>query len=198
MPAGARALGLTREQIAAGLRDFANTADAMPGRMNLYVRGDQLMVIDYAHNEAGLDALLNTTEGLIGRRGKRRAKLTVVIGTAGDRPEDSLRAIGRMAGERADKVAVKETLSLLRGRSRAGMLGEMVAGARSAGVHGAVAEYPDEMSAIQAELPDAGANNEPYVLAIMCHEQRTEVRDYLIANGFAEVVDPRTLTDLRG
>jgi len=42
--AGARALGIAPRQIAAGLRDFLNTAELMPGRMNLYVRGDELAI----------------------------------------------------------------------------------------------------------------------------------------------------------
>ncbi|HEY7023453.1 MAG TPA: Mur ligase family protein, partial [Candidatus Limnocylindrales bacterium] len=51
--AGARALGISAGDVAAGLRDFKNTAEHMPGRMNLYARGDELAMIDYAHNEAG-------------------------------------------------------------------------------------------------------------------------------------------------
>ena len=113
--AGARALGISAKDVANGLRDFLNTAELMPGRLNLYVRGDELAIIDYAHNEAGLEALLDTAEGLIGKRGKRRATMTVIIGTAGDRPDDSLRAIGRLAAERGDRVAIKESLTFLRG-----------------------------------------------------------------------------------
>ena len=116
--AGARALGISAQDVAAGLRDFKNTAEHMPGRMNLYVRGDELAMIDYAHNEAGLEALLDTAEALLGKRGKRRATVTVVIGTAGDRPDDSLRAIGRLAGEHGDRVAIKESLTFLRGRTQ--------------------------------------------------------------------------------
>ena len=66
----------------------------MPGRLNLYRKGDRLVVVDYAHNEAGLAALFDTIEGLVGRRGKRRATVTVIIGTAGDRPDDAMRAVG--------------------------------------------------------------------------------------------------------
>ena len=187
-----------REQIAAGLRDFGNTADTMPGRMNLYAEADQLVIVDYAHNEAGLDALLTTTEGLIGKRGKRRARLTMVIGTAGDRPDDSLRALGHMAGERADRVAIKESLGLLRGRSRAGVIGELLAGVRSAGVPaGAVPDYPDEMSAINGELDGEGTTDSPFVMALMCHEHRAEVRDFLLGAGFEAVTDPRTLARFR-
>jgi cyanophycin synthetase len=194
--AGARALGISAAQVAAGLRDFLNTAELMPGRLNLYVRGDELAIIDYAHNEAGLEALLDTAEGLIGKRGKRRATLSVIIGTAGDRPEDSLRAIGRLAGERGDRVTIKESLTFLRGRSRAAVVGEFVAGAHQAGVAASnIPVYVDELEALTAEL--AAVDARPHLVVEMCHEQRPEVRSYLLDEGFAEVTDPRVLAGFR-
>jgi cyanophycin synthetase len=193
---GARALGIGATDVAAGLRGFLNTAELMPGRMNLYVRGDTLVMVDYAHNEAGLEALLDTAEGLIGKRGKRRASMIAVVGTAGDRPDDSLRAIGRLAGERADRVTIKESLTFLRGRSRASVIGELLAGIRSAGVAAHdVAVYETELGALESELATVGENTR--VITLMCHEQRPEVRDYLLGASFDAVVDPRTLQRFR-
>ena len=42
----------------------------------------------------------------------------MIIGSAGDRPDDTLRGIGRIAAERADRVVIKEMLRYLRGRTR--------------------------------------------------------------------------------
>jgi cyanophycin synthetase len=197
--AGARALGIAPADIAAGLRDFLNTAELMPGRMNLYVRGDELVMIDYAHNDAGLAALLDTAEALLGRKGRRRASVTVVIGTAGDRPDDSLRAIGRLAAEHGDRVAIKESLTFLRGRTRAGVIGELVAGVREARrAPSDVPVYIDELAALKAQLDgNAASAATPHVVVEMCHEQRPEVRDYLLATGFDEVTDPRILERFR-
>jgi cyanophycin synthetase len=172
--------------VAAGLRDFRSTADHMPGRLNLYVKADRLALVDYAHNEAGLEAVVGTAERLIGARGKRSARMTVIVGTAGDRPDDSLRAIGQIAGRHGDKVVIKESLTFLRGRTRAGVIGELVAGARSAGVAAsAVPVYVNELTALQAEL--AREETGPEVVLLMCHEQRSEVRDWLESSGFAPV-----------
>ncbi len=194
--AGARAVGIASDVVAAGLRDFGNNPDLMPGRLNLYVRGDELVIVDYAHNEAGLAALLATAEGLLGKRGTRRATMTVVIGTAGDRPDDSLRAIGQLAGELGDRLAIKESLTFLRGRTRAGVIGEFVAGARAAGVAAAdIPVYVDELDALKAEL-DA-VSDRPHVIVEMCQEQRPEMREYLLGVGFTEVTDARLLGRFR-
>jgi cyanophycin synthetase len=194
--AGARALGISRRDAAAGLRDFSATADLMPGRLNLYVRGSLLAMVDYAHNEAGLEAVVETAERLIGPRGRRQAVLTVVIGTAGDRPDDSLRAIGALAGEHADRVAIKESLTFLRGRTRAGVIGELLAGAKTAGATAAnVPVYVDELTALQTEIaPDSSV---PHVLLLMCQEQRPEVRAWLEGHGFDAVVSAGQIEQFR-
>ena len=64
--AGARALGATRAQVAAGLRTFAPSAEQAPGRLNLYRRGDTTVIVDFAHNEAGVSAVLDVAAGLVG------------------------------------------------------------------------------------------------------------------------------------
>lgn len=200
--AGARALGIDARHVAAGLRDFRNTADLMPGRLNLYSREDKLVMVDYAHNDAGLQALLDTAEGLVGRRGKRRGTLTAIIGTAGDRPDDSLREIGRMAAQRADHVAIKESLTFLRGRTRAGVVGELLAGARTGGVSaGKVAVYVDELHALTGELGRVASEDSrvsaPAAFVMMCHEQRDEVREMLLGAGFEPLTEPKDLERFR-
>ena len=70
------------------------------------------MIVDFAHNEAGVSAVLDVAEGIAGGAAGRAAPVTAIIGTAGDRPDDTLRGIGRIAGQRAQRVAIKETLQV--------------------------------------------------------------------------------------
>ena len=79
------------------------------------------------------------------------------------------------------------------------MIGELMAGARSAGVAAAdVAVYVDELEALRGELSAlSGAPDAPHVIVEMCHEQRPEVRSYLLEIGFSEVTDPTTLERFR-
>ena len=109
---GARALGATIEQVADGLRDFRPTSERSPGRLNLYRLGQRIVIVDFAHNEAGIAAVLDVAEGIAGGAAGRTAPITIIIGTAGDRPDDTLRGIGRIAAQRAQRVAIKETLGL--------------------------------------------------------------------------------------
>jgi cyanophycin synthetase len=201
--AGALALGFSHEQVAAGLRDFRISAELMPGRLNLYRRGNRLVVVDYAHNVAGLEVLLDTMERLIGRRGRRNATLSLIMGSAGDRPDDALRALATLAARHADEVAIKEDLPFLRGRTRESVVGELREGLRAGGMNPhRVPIYQDETSALRGELTTPGRlaaddGRTKRVLLEMVHAHREEVADYLAGAGFKPANDVAALSDFR-
>ena len=177
--AGARGLGATVEQIRDGLIDFRPTSDRSPGRLNLFRVGGKVVIIDFAHNEAGVDAVLDVALGIAGGAAGRAAPVTMIIGTAGDRPDDTLRGIGRIAARRAQRVALKETTKYLRGRTRESVVGELLAGVRTGGYPVAdVPVYESEVEALRFELgrrDGAGGGEERRVVVLMCHEQREEI-----------------------
>jgi cyanophycin synthetase len=198
---GARGLGASIEDLRHGLMDFKPSSERSPGRLNIFRLGSKVVIVDFAHNEAGVTAILDVAEGIAAGAAGRTAPITAIIGTAGDRPDDTLRGIGRIAGQRAQRVAIKETLRYLRGRSRASVVGEMKAGLRSAGVSAAdVPVYETETEALRAELsrngstagrPDAGR-----VIVLMCHEEREEVFRALSKIGARPVEIASELTEL--
>jgi cyanophycin synthetase len=200
--AAARALGASIEDVAAGLRSFAPSPEDAPGRLNLYRLGDRLVIVDFAHNEAGLGVSLDVAEGLAGSRRERqgRAWVTAIVGTAGDRPDDTLRGLGRIAASRADQVAIKETLHYLRGRTRRSVVGELRAGMAEAGVTARdVPVHADEPTAVAAELTDPvrlAHGPLPGVLLLMCHEDRGAVVERLASLG-ARPADTRDVAELR-
>ncbi|MEO7117611.1 MAG: Mur ligase family protein, partial [Candidatus Limnocylindrales bacterium] len=187
--AAARALGATIEQVADGLRTFQPTAEQAPGRLNFYAVGRRIVVVDFAHNEAGVDVVLGVAEGLAGTRDDRAGKafVSIVVGTAGDRPDDTLRGIGRIAAARADDVAIKETITYLRGRTRQSVIGELAEGIREGGGRMIDAPvYEDEPSAVRGELTDPSrmaAGGLPGVLVIMCHADRDGVVEAITGLG---------------
>jgi len=191
--AGARALGATIEQVTTGLRTFSPSAEQAPGRLNLYRRDDTVVIVDFAHNEAGIGAVLAVAEGLVGTRAARAGTRTldVIVGMAGDRPDDTLRGVARLVAERADRVVIKETQRYLRGRTRESVIGELKAGIDAGGGSGRTTQvYEDERTAVSGEIDDTGrlsATGLPGLLVVMCHEDRGAVTAVLAERGFVAV-----------
>jgi cyanophycin synthetase len=179
---GARALGASLEEVRDGLVDFRPSAERSPGRLNLFRLGARVVIVDFAHNEAGISAVLDVAEGIAGGAAGRAAPITAIIGTAGDRPDDTLRGIGRIAAKRAQRVVIKETHHYLRGRTAAAVTGELLAGVKAGGMAtGDVTVYESETAALRAELNGAGGNGHgrgadaPRVIVLMCQEDRDGV-----------------------
>ncbi len=201
---GARGLGATIAQVRDGLVDFAPSAERSPGRLNLYRLGAKLVIIDFAHNEAGVGAVLDVAEGIAAGAAGRASPITAIIGTAGDRPDDTLRGIGRIAAERAQRVAIKQTLRYLRGRTAESVVGELLAGIVEGGGSAAdVAIYDSEPEALQAELngaaaasADGGRPDAGRVIVLMCHEDRPGVFELLERLGARPVDVASELTRL--
>jgi cyanophycin synthetase len=197
--AGARALGATISEVRTGLLGFRPVAEESPGRLNIFRSGGRVAIVDFAHNEAGFAAVLDVADGIAAGAGGRVSPITVIIGTAGDRPDDTLRGMGAIAATRAQRIAIKETLGYLRGRSRESVIGELRVGAVDAGWTGEIPVYESETAALRAELNGAAGAAEgsrhdaPRVVVLLCHEDRPGVFALLADLGFRPV---ESLADL--
>ena len=166
--------------------------------------GARVVIVDFAHNEAGVAAVLDVAEGIAAGAAGRAAPITAIIGTAGDRPDDTLRGIGRIAAERAQRVAIKQTLRYLRGRTAESVVGELLAGVKAGGGDPAdVPVYESEPAALRAELNgaaghgrDGGRADGPRVIVLMCHEDRDGVHAVLDDLGARPVDVATELTEL--
>lgn len=161
------AIGLNRDTVRRGVQSFRNSADQNPGRLNLFRAGEAMVIVDFAHNEAGLQALLDFA-GTLKQPGGR---IIAVIGTAGDRTDEALRGIGRIAATRSDLVIVKGTKKYLRGRDLQELIDLYIQGIQSAGTAPAAIE-PMELPALRRALDLAQPGD---VIAIMAHEQVEEI-----------------------
>ena len=165
------ALGLTPEDVRSGLLSFRNAPDQNAGRLNVYDVNGVTVIADYAHNEAGLTQLLAFAEHFRGDGGR----LLSIIGTAGDRTDETLAALGRLAAERSSRVIVKRTTRYLRGRPPGEMEEHFYAGLAAGGLD---PEEPadTEIAALDRLLDDARRGD---VIAMMCIEQVKEVPEHL-------------------
>jgi cyanophycin synthetase len=169
-------LGVDATRVADGLRTFQSSPEHNEGRLNVFDLDGVTVIVDYAHNEAGLLHLLKLGRTMVGTDGK----LVAVIGSAGDRSDDALRALGRAAGERSDEVVIKETQRYLRGRAGAGEMSALMAdGVRAAGsMRWRVA--PTELDGLKSALESRRAGD---VVALMCIEQLGDVIAFLEEKG---------------
>ncbi len=172
------ALGIPAPRIARGLRSFAQDAAANPGRLNIFERRGVFVVVDFAHNEAGMAGLMDVARAVAGRH-----KVRLAFGTAGDRTDEILHALGVLAGAAADLV-IAEKRHYLRGRDLDEMNEILRAGAREGGYAGEIEAQPNEVAAIRALLARAKRGD---VCAVMAHAERTEVFDWLAGEGFEPV-----------
>jgi UDP-N-acetylmuramyl tripeptide synthase len=96
----------------------------------------------------------------------------VAIGTAGDRDDNAIEGIGRVAAEIADAVIIKDSEKYLRGRE----VGEMPGILRRVVGDGVIQECPNERSAFYAGLDQVIAGD---TFAVMCIEDSDEIIGYL-------------------
>ena len=180
----ALAIGLDREMVIEGLKTFRPGPEHNPGRMNIYSVGDVTVVIDLAHNEAGIEALLEIMASLRGPG----ARLMLGLGTAGDRSDDQVRALGEIAGRDADVVVIVHKSEYLRGGDAAKMFALFREGAANVGMADLQA-YDNELEGLITLMGLAKPGD---VVALMCHQDRAKVEKWLRQSGGA-VDDPQTL-----
>ena len=176
------ALGISTARITRGLRSFSQDSAGNPGRLNLFEREGTFVVIDFAHNEAGLAGLMDVARAIA-----RRGRVRLAIGTAGDRTDEILTALGVLAGS-ADDVVIAEKEHYLRGRSLEGMNELLRAGVRQGGYTGAIDAHPSEAAALTALLERARRGD---VCAVMTHVERAELFSWLESEGFKPVTTDR-------
>nr|WP_204920517.1 Mur ligase family protein [Microlunatus panaciterrae] len=176
----ALALGFTVEQVAEGLRSFL-PGENNPGRMNIWSlptvdgTGELSVVIDLAHNEAGLEALLEIVHGIQPPGGR----VLLGIGTAGDRTDDVFVRLGEMAALGADVVEIAHKSEYLRGRQMT-ELGELL---RQGATHAGVAISAEHEAELPALVSLVGQARPGDVVALMAHQDRAEIDRWLTGHG---------------
>ena len=182
--AAAHAAGAHLHDIRQGLRSFTTSIYQAPGRLNVFDLEGVKVLIDYAHNAAGLETLGDFVERLTadaptgGRPGEASwaANLRVaVVATAGDRRDEDMRELGRVAARYFDDVIIREDRSS-RGRERGETAAHVLEGVREAIARGGaraghVEVELDEMDATRRALD----RSRPGDLVVLCVDHATDV-----------------------
>jgi cyanophycin synthetase len=187
--AAALGLGLPRTAVVDGLRSFTPDPVLNEGRLNTYTLplepgGRATVILDMAHNEAGLDALLEVARGLTAPG----ARVHLGLGGTGDRPDDAIQGLGEIAGKGAEHVVIAHKPRYRRARSIDDIDQHLRIGLARVGI-GEVDSYSTELEGLVAMVPTLADGD---VLAFMCHDSQPAVQGWLAEHG-ATVDDPRTI-----
>ncbi|WP_162053184.1 cyanophycin synthetase [Pontibacter pamirensis] len=97
-------------EIKTALRTFIPSAETTPGRMNLFHLPKCDVLIDYAHNAAGMQAISDFISQMEGQ-----PKIGIIAGI-GDRRDEDTRDVGRIAASVFDEIIIRQDTDL-RGRN---------------------------------------------------------------------------------
>ena len=102
--------GISIEDMKAGLETFIPSPSQTPGRLNLFEFKNFTILLDYAHNPAGMLALKKFTDTL-----EATVKVGIIAGV-GDRREEDTNQIGSIAAQMFDEIIIRQD-KRLRGRT---------------------------------------------------------------------------------
>ncbi len=137
--AAAFAMDVQLEQIRLALRTFDNTFFQTPGRFNMMELDGRRIVMDYCHNVAGLEGMVDFVQ-------RMAAKNTyVMIAMPGDRSDGDIEAFGTLAGRSFTNIIIRED-SNPRGRERGEVAGLLYKAVIEAGLS------PDSVEIITDEI----------------------------------------------
>lgn len=145
--------GVPVPTIRSAMATFQSSFELNPGRLNVYDANGFRVILDYAHNPAGLAAVGRVIEGL-----RRRFSRTVgVISVPGDRRDDDIREMGRIAARLFDQLYFREDPGM-RGRPRGEVMrllseGALQAGAEPEGLHLIATEKAATAACLAAARP---------------------------------------------
>lgn len=115
--------GFELDDIRTALETFIPSPAQTPGRLNLFEFRHFTVMLDYAHNPAGLNALKNFIDKI-----DAHPKVGIIAGIGDRRPEDN-EGIGRVAAEMFDEIIIRQDKNL-RGRSDTEIIDMLTAGIR--------------------------------------------------------------------
>ncbi len=142
----AYSLGVSLEHLRQGLRTFSTSFFQSPGRCNVFDEHPFRVIVDYGHNSAAMTKMAELVREL------RKARAIGVVSTAGDRRDEDIRELGRVAATAFDVIVAKEDRDL-RGRAAGEMMALLREGALSGGVPAeAIHAVSDELEAIDFAL----------------------------------------------
>ena len=151
--------GFDLRDIRSALESFIPSPSQTPGRLNLFEFKEFNVLLDYAHNAAGMEALARFIENLEGK-----PKVGIIAGIGDRRTEDN-EAMGKMAAEMFDEIIIRQDKHL-RGKTEEELIGMLMNGIKSHDPNKKVSLFKSEAEAITHAIENAV----PGSLITMCSD----------------------------
>ncbi len=136
------------EDIRLALETFIPSPVQTPGRMNMFEFKKFTVMVDYAHNPAGFQAIGRFLEKI-----EAKPKMGIIAGV-GDRRDEDIILLGTLAAKMFDEVVVRQDRNL-RGRSESEIIDLMLKGIYSVDPNKKVTVIPSEPEAIDYAFKNA-------------------------------------------
>lgn len=147
------------EDISVGLESFIPSPSQTPGRLNYFEFKNFNLLLDYAHNPAGLRALQKLVERMDGK-----PKVGIIAGIGDRRREDNVE-IGKVAAEMFDEIIIRQDKNL-RGKTEAELIGLLEEGVNSVTPKKKMLVIPSEKDAINYAIQNAKKGS----LIVLCSD----------------------------
>ncbi|OAD91792.1 cyanophycin synthetase [Aequorivita soesokkakensis] len=144
--ANVRGIGIEDMKIA--LETFIPSATQTPGRLNLFQFENFSILLDYAHNPAGMLALKNFVDSL-----EATEKVGIIAGV-GDRREEDTNELGSIAAEMFDEIIIRQDKNL-RGKSEEELIKMLDSGIKMKDPNKKTTIIPSEKEAITHAVKNA-------------------------------------------
>jgi len=140
--------GISIEDMKAGLETFIPSPSQTPGRLNLFEFKNFTILLDYAHNPAGMLALKKFTDTL-----EATVKVGIIAGV-GDRREEDTNQIGSIAAQMFDEIIIRQD-KRLRGRTEQELIKMLDDGIKMVDKNKKTTIIPSEKEAITYAVKNA-------------------------------------------
>lgn len=134
--------GFEIEDIANSLRTFIPSAQLTPGRLNIFKFKNFKVLIDFAHNPAGYEAIEDYLKNV------EATKKIGIISGVGDRRDEDIKECGKIAGRMFDYIIIRNEKHL-RGRTEEEINGLLISGIQESGRDISYECIPKEIEALK-------------------------------------------------
>ncbi|WP_047548263.1 cyanophycin synthetase [Psychroserpens sp. Hel_I_66] len=161
--------GISIEDMKAGLETFIPSAAQTPGRLNLFEFNNFSILLDYAHNPAGMRALQKFTDEL-----EATVKVGIIAGIGDRRVEDN-NEMGAIAADMFDEIIIRQD-KRLRGKTEEELIKMLNDGIKQRDPNKKTTIIPSEKEAITYAVKNAVKGS----LIILCSDVIPDALDLVM------------------